>query len=216
MIYYQSTDWLIEICSMYKFHRETYYLTMTYFDRYVTLSPKNKILKKDLQLLGLTSLLLATKIEEMKSLPIEDIIYLSDNAYTINQILETEKSIIRVLDWNCYLTTPNMWLLRFIHNIKPKINKEEYILCTRLIDLATMDLEYLKYPNCVIAASSLELILSLDVLKEASLNELSLSSRLCFKWLAKYWREMKRFDNLPELEKNISNFPVHTCCPNFQ
>lgn len=53
-------DWLIEVCEVYKLHRETYYLAMDYIDRY--LSTHQNIPKSQLQLIGITCLFIASKV----------------------------------------------------------------------------------------------------------------------------------------------------------
>lgn len=53
-------DWLIEVCEVYKLHRETYYLAVDYLDRY--LSTNIKISKTRLQLIGITCLFVAAKV----------------------------------------------------------------------------------------------------------------------------------------------------------
>lgn len=57
-------DWLIEVCEVYKLHRETYYLTVDYIDRYLTL--KHNISKNQLQLIGITCLFIASKVSKRK------------------------------------------------------------------------------------------------------------------------------------------------------
>jgi cyclin E len=54
-------DWLIEVCEVYKLHRETYYLTVDYLDRYLTI--KKNISKNHLQLIGITCLFIASKVK---------------------------------------------------------------------------------------------------------------------------------------------------------
>lgn len=53
-------DWLIEVCEVYKLHRETYYLAMDYIDRY--LSTHQNVPKSQLQLIGITCLFIAAKV----------------------------------------------------------------------------------------------------------------------------------------------------------
>ena len=53
-------DWLIEVCEVYKLHRETYYLAMDYIDRY--LSTHQNVPKSQLQLIGITCLFIASKV----------------------------------------------------------------------------------------------------------------------------------------------------------
>lgn len=56
-------DWLIEVCEVYKLHRETYYLTLDYLDRYIT--KKHNISKSQLQLIGITCLFIASKVRKI-------------------------------------------------------------------------------------------------------------------------------------------------------
>ncbi|KAH6946515.1 hypothetical protein HPB50_013778 [Hyalomma asiaticum] len=55
-------DWLIEVCEVYRLHRDTYYLAQDILDRY--LAKSSNLPKNQLQLLGITSLFLAAKMEE--------------------------------------------------------------------------------------------------------------------------------------------------------
>lgn len=59
-------DWLIEVCEVYKLHRETYYLAMDYIDRY--LSTHQNVPKNQLQLIGITCLFIASKVREIFAL----------------------------------------------------------------------------------------------------------------------------------------------------
>lgn len=43
-------DWLIEVCEVYRLHRETYYLAMDFLDRYLALT--ENLPKTQLQLIG--------------------------------------------------------------------------------------------------------------------------------------------------------------------
>jgi hypothetical protein len=57
-------DWLMEVCSQLSFKRATFHLTIVLIDIYLS---KNKDLKtKELQLLGVTCLIVAAKIEVSK------------------------------------------------------------------------------------------------------------------------------------------------------
>lgn len=54
-------DWLIEVCEVYKLHRETYYLAVDYLDRFLS-SSTLKVTKSHLQLIGITCLFIAAKV----------------------------------------------------------------------------------------------------------------------------------------------------------
>lgn len=49
------------MCEEYKLHRETYYLAMNMFDRFM--DTRTNVRKEQLQLLGVTCLFIASKIE---------------------------------------------------------------------------------------------------------------------------------------------------------
>ncbi|KAK9511633.1 hypothetical protein O3M35_000255 [Rhynocoris fuscipes] len=159
---------------------------MAYFDIYVSICPTDSIRKEQLQLIALSSLMMATKVEEFKCLPMEDVRFLCDEIFTEDQILLTEKSIIEVLEWKCYRDTPNMWLLRFLHILNKTITKKEFSLCTRLLDLATFDLEYLNFPNSIFAAACIKLVISVDIFPLYCHPKFSLKLKNCTFWLSKY------------------------------
>lgn len=52
---------LFQVCEVYKLHRETYYLSLDFIDRY--LSKEKCVIKHQLQLIGITSLFIAAKLE---------------------------------------------------------------------------------------------------------------------------------------------------------
>lgn len=87
-------DWLIEVCDVYKLHRETYYLAVDYIDRY--LSGPRKVLKSQLQLIGITCLFIAAKIEEIYPPKISEFAYVTDTACTDEEILGQEIIILKV------------------------------------------------------------------------------------------------------------------------
>ena len=71
----------------YKFELmdETLYLTVNLIDRFLAVEP---ILRKKLQLVGVTALLLACKYEEVSVPVVEDLILISDKAYSRQDVLD--------------------------------------------------------------------------------------------------------------------------------
>lgn len=50
-----------QVCEVYKLHRETFYLAQDFFDRYM--ATQQNIVKTLLQLIGISSLFIAAKLE---------------------------------------------------------------------------------------------------------------------------------------------------------
>ena len=71
----------------YKFElmHETLFLTVNIIDRFLE---KQVVPRKKLQLVGVTAMLLACKYEEVSVPVVEDLVIISDRAYTNGQILE--------------------------------------------------------------------------------------------------------------------------------
>lgn len=64
---------------------ETLYLTVNLIDRFLAVQP---VVKKKLQLVGVTAMLLACKYEEVSVPVVEDLILISDKAYSRKEVLE--------------------------------------------------------------------------------------------------------------------------------
>jgi len=54
-------DWMMEVCEEYKLHRETYFLSVDMYDRFM--EARTGVQKEQLQLIGITCLFIASKIE---------------------------------------------------------------------------------------------------------------------------------------------------------
>lgn len=77
-------DWLVEVHLKFKLVPETLYLTVNLIDRYLE---KEQVNRQKLQLVGVTSMMIASKYEEIYPPIIKDFVYITDNAYTKEEIL---------------------------------------------------------------------------------------------------------------------------------
>ncbi|XP_051226359.1 cyclin-B1-1 [Lolium perenne] len=103
-------DWIIEVHQKFDLMPESLYLTMYIIDRYLSMQP---VLRRELQLVGVSALLIACKYEEIWAPEVNDFILISDSAYTREQILRMEKAILNRLQWNLTVPTPYVFLVRF-------------------------------------------------------------------------------------------------------
>lgn len=101
-------DWLNEVCEVYKLHRETYYLALDYLDRY--LSTNVSISKTFLQLIGITCLFIAAKVEEIYPPKLSEFAYVTDGACSEEDILKQELVILSALQWQTSPITIIGWL----------------------------------------------------------------------------------------------------------
>ncbi|OMO77998.1 hypothetical protein COLO4_24883 [Corchorus olitorius] len=104
-------DWLIQAHNSFQLMPETLYLTINILDRYLS---RKAVSRDKLQLVGLGSLLIACKYEEIWPPQVTDLVSISDNAFVEKQILAMEKAILEKLEWYLTVPTPYVFLIRYI------------------------------------------------------------------------------------------------------
>ncbi|KAH0997871.1 hypothetical protein GBA52_021735 [Prunus armeniaca] len=104
-------DWLVEVHRKFELMPETFYLTVNIIDRYLSMKI---VSRRELQLVGISSMVIASKYEEIWAPQVNDFVCLSDYAYTGDQILLMEKAILGKLEWYLTVPTPYVFLSRYI------------------------------------------------------------------------------------------------------
>ena len=107
-------------------------------------------------------MLIASKYEDIYPPPIQDFIYITDNAYTQKDILNMEYDILKKLDFN--VTTPSAWV--FLNRFS-KLARADPVSCSLaryLIELPLIEYRMLKYSPSMVAASAV--YVSFHVLKK--------------------------------------------------
>eukprot|EP01124_Arcella_intermedia_P016696 TRINITY_DN232_c0_g1_i1.p1 TRINITY_DN232_c0_g1~~TRINITY_DN232_c0_g1_i1.p1 ORF type:complete len:374 (+),score=61.99 TRINITY_DN232_c0_g1_i1:162-1283(+) len=145
-------DWLIEVHRMFKLIPETLFLTVSILDRYLS---RTAISRDHLQLVGVASMFIASKVEEIYPPECTDFVYIADGAYPKPQILETEQAILNSLKFN--LTHPSP--LHFLRRYSKAACSDYHIhtLCKYLIEMVLVYVEFLAYPASLTAAASVYL-----------------------------------------------------------
>ena len=90
-------DWIIEIHFYFKFLKKTLFQTVYIIDAYLS---KKNIDKKFLQLLGVASLLISCKENEIIYPSLNKLIQLTDNAFTISELKNMEIKIMKTLNFD--------------------------------------------------------------------------------------------------------------------
>nr|AAK32876.1 cyclin B2 [Rana dybowskii] len=143
-------DWLIQVNSRFQFLQETLYMGIAIMDRFLQVQP---ISRGKLQLVGVTSLLLASKYEEMYSPEVADFAYITDNAYTTSQIREMEMIILRELKFDLGRPLPLHFLRRASKACSA--DAEQHTLAKYLMELTLVDYEMVHFHPSEIAAAAL-------------------------------------------------------------
>ncbi|CAN6443427.1 unnamed protein product [Victoria cruziana] len=147
-------DWLVEVHLRFELMPETLYLTMHIVDRYLSV---RAVSRRDLQLVGVTAMLIACKYEEIWAPEVNDFVCISDRAYTKDQILIMEKTILNYLEWSLTVPTPYVFLLRFLKastsDQKLDAGKMEHLVFF-FAELSLIQYSMVNYRPSMIAASA--------------------------------------------------------------
>jgi cyclin B len=130
----------VQVHLKFKLMTETLYLTVNLIDRYLSVQ---SVSRKNLQLVGVTALLLAAKYEEIWAPEVNDFVHISDNAYTREQILHMEKTMLNTLQFNLTVPTPYVFVARCL---KAAAADREvfYLQIPCIMDCPLLDGDYMK------------------------------------------------------------------------
>ncbi|KAJ8766820.1 hypothetical protein K2173_008374 [Erythroxylum novogranatense] len=144
-------DWLIEVHRKFELMPETLYLTLNIVDRFLAVKV---VPRRELQLVGISSMLIACKYEEIWAPEVNDFVCISDNAYIREQVLAMEKAILGKLEWYLTVPTPYVFLLRYVKASVPS-DKELENMAFFLAELGLMQYPVvISYRPSLIAASA--------------------------------------------------------------
>lgn len=160
---------------------ETLFLTVNLIDRFLE---RQVMVRKKLQLVGVTAMLLACKYEEVSVPIVEDFVLISDKAYTRQDVLDMEKSMVNKLQFNFSVPTSYVFMRRFlkaaqsdkkVNNRNPHFKmqsdcllsfvclyslyswnlKQLELLSFFLIELCLVEYEMLRFPPSLLAAAAI-------------------------------------------------------------
>lgn len=153
-------EWLSYIIHYFSQSNETLFMCINIMDRYIT---KKKITLNNYQLVAISSYLIASKYEDTNSPSIDDLIYISKNIYSHNNIIEMEIDILSTLNFDIFSVSSYQFFSFFylISNLNNKIlfclGHLILELCLLNIDLMSYDSSQLAIGSFIIAKKSLEI-----------------------------------------------------------
>ncbi|KAJ4965236.1 hypothetical protein NE237_017085 [Protea cynaroides] len=142
-------DWLIEVHHKFELMPETLYLTLYIVDQFLSVKT---VVRRELQLVGIAAMLIASKYEEVWAPEVSDFIAISDRAYSREQVLAMEKTILGRLEWSLTVPTPYVFLLRFIKAAGPDQEMENMVFF--LAELGLMRYATIMFCPSMVAASA--------------------------------------------------------------
>ncbi|XP_070841106.1 G1/S-specific cyclin-E2-like [Chaetodon trifascialis] len=185
-------DWLIEVSEAYALHRQTFYLAQDYFDRFML--TQSNIGKEMLQLIGITCLFIASKMEEACPPKLSEMAYVTAGTCYEEEILQMELIVLKALSWNLCPETAVSWLKLYFQMasmntgsdlLEPQFPQEAYIQMTRLLDVCILDINSLDFQYRVLAASVLSHFIQPETVEKVSGLSRD-ATQLCVNWMAPF------------------------------
>ncbi|KAJ1557773.1 G2/mitotic-specific cyclin, partial [Cladochytrium tenue] len=102
-------DWIVDVHHKFRLLPETLYLAVNIIDRFLT---HRVVSMSKLQLVGIVAMFIASKYEEIVAPSVKNFLYMSDDGYTEEEILQAERYVLSVLEFNLRFPSPMSFLRR--------------------------------------------------------------------------------------------------------
>ena len=143
-------DWLIDVHLKFNFTQETLYITINIIDTYLSLK---KIERCNFQLLGVTALFIACKQNEILFRKLKDYVYITDNAYTEDDIKNMENKVLKTLNFNILFPSSLSFYEILCNKLDLYKDKKKFIFGEFLMESFYLDENCLKYSGSTIACA---------------------------------------------------------------
>eukprot|EP00466_Bigelowiella_natans_P016184 jgi/Bigna1/31824/gw1.31.190.1 len=90
-------DWMFQVCAEFENHMDTTFLAVSLVDQVLN---KFSIPKMKLQLVGITGILVASKLLETQFPDLNELLFLCDDLYTHDELLKMEMDLLSKLNFS--------------------------------------------------------------------------------------------------------------------
>lgn len=151
-------DWLIEVSEDLNVSHVTYFQTIYILDSYLT---QTTITKNLLQLVGITSLWIASKLLNVDLIEVDDLI--KSTAYTYNQfqLVDMEKHMLRILEFKLTFPSPMVYFKRKIK--KYCLDRQQYKDVLKTMYISTLHKDWIKDSPENMIINCIDTVLNSDI-----------------------------------------------------
>uniref|UniRef100_A0A8C4SCA5 Cyclin B3 n=1 Tax=Erpetoichthys calabaricus TaxID=27687 RepID=A0A8C4SCA5_ERPCA len=149
-------DWMVEVQENFELNHETLYLSVKLVDHYLS---EVICMRESLQLIGSTSMLLASKFEERCPPCVDDFLYICDDAYKREELINMEMNILRVLKFDINIPIAYRFLRRYAKCAQTSM--ETLTLARYICELTLQELDFVSERASQLAAACLLLAMAM-------------------------------------------------------
>merc|ERR1712137_68817 len=142
-------DWIIEVQMKFGFQEQTLFLTVNYIDRYLS---KKRVQRKNLQLVGIVAMFIACKFEEVNPPEVSQFVYITDNAYQKDEVLQMECVMLEVLEFKLMVPTVAHFFEHLMNANKCDFFQKQVV--KYILELAILDINMIRHlPSFLVTAA---------------------------------------------------------------
>ncbi|OHS96880.1 Cyclin, N-terminal domain containing protein [Tritrichomonas foetus] len=144
-----AVKWIFQLHTTYKMSSDTLYEAITYLN---TVLSKSEIQRSQLQLVAVTCIWMAMKVEERSMPKLSELAYLCREQYKEEDFVACERNLLTLLDFRLSYPTSKMFLRRLLD----AVSAESQIIeaATFFCDLSLLPIEFIDFSPVVVAMAS--------------------------------------------------------------
>jgi len=150
-------DWLVEVHNKFNLQAAVLYTTVQLIDRFLSVQA---VARSKLQLVGITAMLIASKMEEIYPPEVKDFVYISDKAYTQDEIIQMEQQMLNTLKFK--VAFPTFYMFAQQIKVATMCSEAAGRVASYLMDMTLQDYATLRFQPSLMAAACVNLAERLD------------------------------------------------------
>lgn len=143
-------NWLAHVQETFQMARSCFYTAVAIMDRY--LKKPHLVTTEKIQLLGITSFMIACKMEEVCPPTPKDCAWICDDIYEKNCIVTMERNISEALEYRLYFPTSFSFMVYFLDVLCP--SKQQTEAANYYLELTTTQYTFLATKPSLLAATA--------------------------------------------------------------
>merc|ERR1711935_203168 len=145
-------DWLVEVHMKFNLQSAVLYTTVQLIDRFLGMQA---VTRSKLQLVGITAMLISSKMEEIYPPEVKDFVYISDKAYTQEEIIAMEQTMLNTLKFQ--VAFPTVYMFSQQIKVATMCDEKTSHVASFLMDMTLQDYSTLRYSPSIMAAACVNL-----------------------------------------------------------
>ncbi|KAI6647215.1 CYCB1-1 protein [Oopsacas minuta] len=129
-------NWIMKVHFAYQLSPQTLFLSVRLLDRFLSVE---QVQVEEVQLLGMSCLLIASKMEDTLPLSTRDLCLCVGDYCSVNDIIIAERNILCVLDYTTTLPSSLSFYEMMIQTLSPATNTNLYFLARYFLELLIYD-----------------------------------------------------------------------------